>query len=408
MANGDRPALPPGYVLWSASGSASLAVPLKCVAEELAARSRRAAQAAAQTDAEVAASITPEGAKPAPGERDGPRPPAPRPIPKRAPPGWYRVLPDFEALVKRDSDEGRKAASHDRDVQARTALLLKRLIEAGPDRRVAQPPAWRAALHDLECALPNFAGPVRVIGNALALAEATRRPVRIPPMLLLGPPGVGKTYFSHCVAQLLGAPHASIAFDQPSAGSQLRGSDKYWSNTECGLLFNLICGGTHANPVVLLDEIDKSGISGGSRQVDPLAQLHSALEPQTARRTMDISIEVEFDASLVTYVATANSLRGIGMPLLSRFEVFDIGPPDVDQAVQVARRVIRDVLERLRLQSVVRFERRCAYVLARMSPRLMRRAVEGLVASAASEHRAVVSEEDVWRALGMGGGSRLH
>jgi ATP-dependent Lon protease len=87
-------------------------------------------------------------------------------------------------------------------------------------------------------------------------------------MLLLGPPGVGKTYFSHRVAQLLGAPHAAIALDQPTAGSQLRGSDKYWGNSSSGLLFNLICLGECANPVIVLDELDKSGVSGNRGELD--------------------------------------------------------------------------------------------------------------------------------------------
>src|ERR1700704_2280910 len=98
-------------------------------------------------------------------------------------------------------------------------------------------------------------------------------------MLLLGPPGVGKTYFSHRVAQLLGAPHADIAFDQPTAGSQLRGSDKDLGNSSSGLLFNLICMGDCANPVLLLDELDKSGVTGNRWELDPLNQLHGALEP---------------------------------------------------------------------------------------------------------------------------------
>jgi ATP-dependent Lon protease len=143
--------------------------------------------------------------------------------------------------------------------------------------------------------------------------------------------------------------------------------------------------------------------------MDPLAQLHGDLEPQTARCMQDISTDIEFDASLVSYVATANSLRGIGAPLLSRFEIFVIGPPGPHEAVQVARHVIDSGLRRLGLQERVRFERRCAYVLAHMSPRLMQRSVELLAAAALRDEAGVVREDDALRALGWGeDGPRLH
>src|SRR5262249_18223556 len=105
---------------------------------------------------------------------------------------------------------------------------------------------------------------------------------------------------------------------------------------------------------------------------------------------------------------TANSVRGIGAPLLSRFEIFEIAPPGIDDAIEIARRVVQTTLERLGLQERVRFERRCAYVLARMSPRLMRRTVERLAAAGVHDGRAEVSEAQLWSELGMGPGARTH
>jgi ATP-dependent Lon protease len=219
-------------------------------------------------------------------------------------------------------------------------------------------------------------------------------------MLLLGPPGVGKTHFTHRVAELMGAPHASVAFDQPTAGSTLRGSDSFWSNSSTGLLFNLICMGECANPVVLLDELDKSTSGSTRHEIDPLAQLHGALEPETSQCTVDISVDIEFDASQVTYIATANSLRGVSSAILSRMEVFRIEPPEVSESVEIARAIVNQVLKRMNLQDTLGFDHKGLYVLAHLSPRLMLRTTEKAVAAAVTAGQTEVRESDLWAELG--------
>ncbi len=327
--------------------------------------------------------------------------------PAKPQPGFYRVLPRFSEQVLAGDDHV-KVSTADHDVHQRRRALRERLTALGPDRRIARPHDATRALDTLEAELPNFSGPLRLVRNTLAVAEATNAPVRIPPMLLLGPPGIGKTLFSHRLAQLLGAPYASIAFDQPSAGTQLRGSDKHWSNSESGLLFKLIALGDAANPVILLDELDKAASDNG-RTGDPLGQLHGTLEPQNARQTLDASSEIEIDASLTTYIATANSIRGLQTPLLSRMEIFSLAPPSPEQSVQVASQIARSVLERLGLQERVRFERQAIYVLAHLSPRLILRTVEKAVAAAVRDGREQISEAQVCDEIGvLAEGPKLH
>ena len=325
-----------------------------------------------------------------------------------AAPGWHRVLPGLQAMVDAGDDSDMDVRAADKDIRQRHVDIRKRLIEKGPDRAVARPPDWRASVAELEAALPNFRAPIQLLRNALALGEASLAPVRVPPMLLLGPPGVGKTLFSHRVAELMGASHASIAFDQPGMSSCLRGSEKFWSNTESGMLFNLVCLGDFANPVILLDEIDKSSSGSGRHDLDPLAQLHSALEPQTARRTVDSSTEISFDASLVTFIATANSLRGLTVPILSRMEIFVIEKANASESVGVARAVVNQVLSKLKLVDTLRFDRKGVYVLAHLNPRLMLRTVEKAVAAAVASGQTEIRESDLWAELGPELGPLLH
>lgn len=313
--------------------------------------------------------------------------------------GWHRVLPKLGAMLAQASNDSEVGRSADKDVNERRGRLLARLKKLGPDRRVAHPADWRQAVNELDAAQPHFREPTRLLRNALSLAEATGRPVRVPPMLLLGPPGVGKTHYSQCVARLLGAPHATIDFGQPSAGNHLLGSDKVWGNSQTGLLLNLLALGECANPVVLLDELDKSSVFSSSRNGDALGQLHGVLEPLTARQAVDLSVDIEFDASLVTYLATANSLVGIGATIVSRLEVLVIEPPTVEQAMVIARSVVQGVLARVGLLERVVFERQAVALLAHLSPRLMVRTVEKALAAAVTDGRERVSEAGLWEEL---------
>lgn len=381
---------PPGYAYWIFGGNAIL-VP---------SRVAKAIEEALVTRNDVKA--PPRLKKP----RDRKQAPSSRLLRKRfgakAPANHLRVLHGYDMLADENHREEICKRRSEKEEQDRMRALLEKLATRGPDRRVGRPQGWRGSLEALEVLLPHFRAPLGLVRNSLALSEASSVPVRIPPLLLLGPPGVGKTLFSHRLAEMLGVPQASIAFDQANAGSQLFGSDKYWANTQAGLLFQLLCEGEYANPVVLLDELDKAAVgSSGSRALDPLAQLHGALEIQTARRAKDVSTDIEFDASLVTYVATANSLRGMGLPLLSRFEIFAIDPPTQSEAVGIARQIAQQAERRLGLTEPVAFDRKCFYVLAHMSPRLMVRTVDKAVAEAVAQKRRTVSEQDVWRLSGL-------
>lgn len=323
--------------------------------------------------------------------------------------GQYRVLRKWAEFVNASDDAAKSLRSADKEVNERHAKLRALLIHKGPDRLLVRPAGWRTAVETLEAAMPHFREPLRLLRNSLALADATGRPVRVQPMLLLGPPGLGKTYFTHRVAELLGAPHASIGFDQSTAGSDLHGSSAHWGNSSSGLLFNLLCMGDVANPLVLLDELDKSCSGTGRGEVDPLAQLHSALEPETSRCTVDVSLGIEFDASQVVYVGTANTLRGLTGPILSRMEVFSIEPPEPSGSVELARDVVNQLLIRLNLKGTLDFERKGLYVLAHLSPRLMGRVAHKAIAAAVVAGQGEVREEDVWAELGPeSDGPRLH
>jgi len=105
---------------------------------------------------------------------------------------------------------------------------------------------------------------------------------------------------------------------------------------------------------------------------------------------------------MVTYVATANSVRGLEASVLSRFEIFVIEAPAPADCVALARAVVTKTLARLGLSRQVACDRMAIYLLAHMSPREMTRAVEKSLALVVLDGRAKLLEEDVWAALRRG------
>lgn len=312
----------------------------------------------------------------------------------------HTVLPNVDLVVER-MGRLRDGLYGDKDVTARELKVLSAALQQGSERSVVRPPKWRQALEDLAGELPAFRAAIEVFAHAFALSEGTLSPPVIPPILLVGPPGVGKSFFCRRLAQTLECGSAWLAMDQPSAGCALRGSDNHWATARHGTLFELLGLGRTANPLVVLDEIDKAARRQAGQDIDSLAQLYSALEPQTARHLADDSLDVELDASQVVYVATANQLRGLDAALLSRFEVISIGLPSPVERRESAARVVASAMRRLGAGALIRVSPGCVALLAEYSPRIIKRAVERAVAAAAAGARHQVTIDDIEVALGL-------
>jgi len=314
--------------------------------------------------------------------------------------GQHPVLPrlhEVEMRLRRLED----GVYGDKDLVARQQKALELALQRGAMRSVARRSDWRQALDQLSIELPAFRAVVDVIANAFALAEAAEAMPSVPPILIVGAPGVGKSFFCRRLAQTLGGESAWIGMDQHSAGSELRGSDSHWSTSKHGVLFELLGLGYTANPLIVLDEIDKASRSVGSHSIDMLAQLYSALEPETARHLVDVSLDVELDASLVNYIATANQLKSLDAPLLSRFEVVQVGLPNPAERREAAARVIEGALQKLGVSGAVKVSSGCTVLLAEFSARVVHRAVEKAVGAAVSRGRDKVSISDIEEALGL-------
>ncbi|MBX3608658.1 MAG: AAA family ATPase [Hydrogenophaga sp.] len=214
--------------------------------------------------------------------------------------------------------------------------------------------------------------------------EEVSPPVRLPPLLLFGPPGVGKTHFCESLAKVLGVPVRRHPMDQAETSSALLGSDITWGNSRYGLVFDLLGMGEYANPLVILDELDKAQVinksSGGLSS--PTGVLHSLLEPVSAANVRDISLDLEMNASQITWIATANYPWWVPATLRSRFKEFLITPPDAEQAIQLSRSVVKHALKAAGFREGEP-DRRIVVALAHLSAREIYQATLGASAAAA-------------------------
>jgi ATP-dependent Lon protease len=274
----------------------------------------------------------------------------------------------------------------------------ERMLEKGPERFQVKPSGLPVMDH-LYDELPNFHEVLDDVKRQLALCEDSRDALELAPILLLGPPGVGKTHFAREVSQLLGTGLGFISMSSLTAGWVLSGASSQWKGARPGKVFETLVDGQYANPVMVVDEIDKAR---GEHAYDPLGALYSLLEHDTAGSFTDEFAEVAIDASQIIWVATANDERIIPEPIRNRMNIYEVQAPDRDAARSIATRLY------VSIRSLHDWGQRFAPDpsddvldrLAEMAPREMRRAWMTAFGNAKLDGRGDIEVRDLPSAHG--------
>lgn len=247
----------------------------------------------------------------------------------------------------------------------------------------------RDRLAGIRLTCPTFQAVIDLVDRAVALSILTETPLSVPPILLLGPPGVGKTHASKAIAKALGTTvHAFSCATNSDCQQLVVGHPTSWRGSRMGVVNEALVGGDTAQPAILLDEIDKFE---SHRDEQPYHVLLNLLEVENSAALQDEYLRIPFDLSRSIIIATANDADRLPQYIQDRLVMFDIAAPSGADLLLITRYIAQAAIEEAR-GAIARPSDEVVARLARANPRRITRIVRlalGYAAAAGRRHLTI-------------------
>ncbi len=211
----------------------------------------------------------------------------------------------------------------------RFAVLATELPLAGAEAMKSLADGQLAITAHLRSRAPWYADAVDLLDQQWRLQLWLGKPwIRFRPILLVGPPGCGKSHLARMIAQRAATGYSVLSLAGVADSTSIEGTPRGFTNTTpC---FPALAMAQHqtANPIVVIEEVDKA--QSNSRHGDPVASLLTLIEPGTARHYWDRCLMAPCDLSHVNWILTGNSLDPLPAPLRSRLDIVQVEGPKLE------------------------------------------------------------------------------
>lgn len=290
-----------------------------------------------------------------------------------------------------DVDSLQKAYVSDKENVSRG--LLKELIAVnGVKKLVHVPTDYRVRCEALIDEFPQFEHAINdFILSELALSSVAGKGLKFPSLCLQGEPGVGKTYFAARFAEVFDLPFKRINLEGTQGGFVVTGLDRSYSNYHPGAIFRFLASEDtkFANGLIAFEEVDKAR---GDERYGLENSLLQILEESTARSFVDQSMpDLKIDISPLNFCFTANSIKGISAPLLSRLTAIELEPLTKSQASGIGRTQFEKLIKDLGLDAIgLKLDQASSDSLGEFSPREQKQVLRSAVGRAILDEKTSV------------------
>gem|GEM_PF-4072583 len=208
-------------------------------------------------------------------------------------------------------------------------------------------------LDTMEACYPHFSEVTKYLRKRMMIAAMKNRPLLSlgVNILLDGPPGVGKTSYLMMVSKMLGTEFTSYSCSAHSNGFDLVGLSGGYGSGKYGKLHEILVEQSCPNPIVLLDEVEKTISEGGNSNFS--GTLFGLLEKNNAKTFKDEFIDVEMDASYVNWFATSNDASLLDAAIKDRFVVLKVNAPNEDDLKKMIPNIYEGIIRMYELKGIM-------------------------------------------------------